>query len=117
RGIVPWSLMWMAWEDLEYGWRLSSGGYRQVIVRDAVFQDNYEYKKAWLGRTVDKPAWRTYYNARNLLLAIRRSRKRPLYYAVVAYRLLLEFGLILMARNNKWERIKRLVTGAVAGLR
>jgi GT2 family glycosyltransferase len=117
QGIVPWSLMWMAWEDLEYGWRLSSSGYRQVIVCDALFQDNYEYKKAWLGRTVDKPAWRTYYNARNLILAIRRSRRRPLYYAVGAYRLLLELGLILMVRSSKWERIKFLFTGTLAGLR
>jgi GT2 family glycosyltransferase len=117
RGIVPWSSMWMAWEDLEYGWRLSSNGYRQVIVCDAVYADNYEYKRAWFGRTVDKPAWRTYYNARNLLLAIRRSRKQPRYYAVGASRLLLEFGLILLARDSKWERIKLLVTGAVAGLR
>lgn len=117
RGIVPWRLMWMAWEDLEYGWRLSSSGYRQVIVCDAVFQDNYEYKKAWLGRTVDKPAWRTHYNARNLILAIRRSRKRPLYCAVGAYRLFLELGLILVVRDSKWERIKSLFTGTMAGLR
>jgi len=117
RGIVPWTSMWMAWEDLEYGWRLSSHGYRQVIVCDAIYPDNYEYKKAWFGRTVNKPAWRTYYNARNLILAIRRSRNQPLYYAVVAYRLLLEFGLILVARDNKWERTKCLWRGAVDGLR
>ena len=116
RGIVPWSLMWMAWEDLEYGWRLSSGENRQVIVCDAVFQDNYEYKKAWLGRTVDKPAWRTYYNARNLILAIRRSRSQALFHAVAAYRLLLEFGLILFPRDSKWRRIKFLLKGVVHGL-
>ncbi len=117
RGILPWSSMWMAWEDLEYGWRLSSFGYRQVIICDAIYPDNYQYKKVWFGRTVDKPAWRTYYNARNLILAIRRSRNHPLYYAVVAYRLLLEFGLILLVRDSKWERIKCLLRGAVDGLR
>jgi GT2 family glycosyltransferase len=109
--------MWMAWEDLEYGWRLFRRGYRQVIVCDAVYQDNYEYKQAWFGRIVNKPAWRTYYNAKNLLLAIRRSRSQPPYYAVAVYRLLLEFGMILMARNNKWERIKFLVAGALDGIR
>jgi GT2 family glycosyltransferase len=117
RGIVPWSTMWMAWEDLEYGWRLSSHGYRQVIVCDAIYPDNYQYKKVWFGRTVNKPAWRTYYNARNLILAIRRSRSQPLYYAVAAYRLLLEFGLILVVRDSKWERTKFLLRGAVDGLR
>jgi GT2 family glycosyltransferase len=117
QGIEPWGLMWMGWEDLEYGWRLASHGYRQVIVCDAIYPDNYEYKKAWFGQTVNKPAWRTYYYARNLILAIRRSRKQPLYYAVAAYRLLLEFGLILVARDFKWERTKFLFRGAVDGLR
>jgi len=117
RGIVPWPSMWMGWEDLEYGWRLSSHGYRQIIVCNAIYPDNYEYKKTWFGKTVDKPAWRTYYYARNLILAIRRSRKQPLYYAVAAYRLLLEFGLILMARDCKWERTKFLFRGALDGLR
>jgi len=117
RGIVPWAAMWMGWEDLEYGWRLAGHGYRQVIVCDAIYLDNYEYKKTWFGKTVDKPAWRTYYQARNLILAIRRSRNQPLYYAVAAYRLLLEFGLILVARNCKGERTKLLFRGAINGLR
>ena len=117
QGIVPWTSMWMGWEDLEYGWRLSSHGYRQVIVCDAIYADNYEYKKAWFGKTVDKPAWRTYHFARNLLLAIRRSRNRPLYYLATAYRLLLECGLILATRNCKWERTKYLFKGTVDGLR
>src|SRR5579863_3762747 len=89
RGILPWSAMWMGWEDLEYGWRLSDYGYRQVIVRDAIYSDNYEYKQTWLAKTIDKPAWRTYYNFRNLILAVRRSRNHPLFYAVVIYRALL----------------------------
>jgi GT2 family glycosyltransferase len=116
-GIKPWGLMWMGWEDLEYGWRLSSHGYRQVVVCNAIYLDNYEYKKAWFGRTVNKPAWRTYYQARNLILAIRRSRNQPLYHAVAAYRLMLEFGLILVGRDSKWERMKALFRGTVDGLR
>jgi len=117
RGIMPWASMWMGWEDLDYGWRLSSHGYRQVIVCNAIYPDNYEYKRVWFGRTVDKPAWRSYYNSRNLILAIRHSRSRPLYYAAGAYRLLLECGLILVARDRKWERTKFLFRGAVDGLR
>lgn len=117
RGVLPWPEMWMAWEDLEYGWRLSAHGYRQVIVCEAIYRDNYEYKKAWFGRTVDKPAWRSYYHARNLLLAIRRSRNRPLYYGVGAYRLLLEFGLTIFARDSKVERLKFLFRGAIDGLK
>jgi GT2 family glycosyltransferase len=109
--------MWMGWEDLEYGWRLSSHGYRQVIVCNAIYHDNSEYKESWCGRTVNKPAWRTYYQARNLLLAIRRSRNQPMYYGVAAYRLVLEAGLILLARDSKIERLKLLFKGAVSGLR
>src|SRR6266581_6027039 len=96
RGVLPWEAMWMAWEDLEYGWRLHDHGYRQVIVCSAVFQDNQEYVKSRLGHVLDKPPWRTYYFSRNLILAIHRSRNRPLFYLVAASRFLLESGLILL---------------------
>jgi GT2 family glycosyltransferase len=117
RGIVPWDIMWMAWEDLEYGWRLSDYGYRQIIVCNAVFRDNYEYTPRWFGRTMNKPAWRTYYYMRNLILAIRRSRNRPLYYMIAAYRFLLECGLIVLAKENKWRRLRLLCAGARDGIR
>lgn len=117
RGIVPWESMWMAWEDLEYGWRLSSHGYRQVIVCDAVFRDNYEYTRRWFGRTIDKPAWRTYYFIRNLILAIRRSRNRPLYYVIAAYRFFLESGLIVLSKEDKWRRLRLLCAGASDGIK
>ena len=117
RGIVPWDTMWMAWEDLEYGWRLSDYGYRQVIVCNAVFRDNYEYTPTWFGRTMNKPAWRTYYYMRNLILAIRRSRNRPLYYVIAAYRFLLECGLIVLSKENKWRRLRLLCAGASDGIR
>jgi GT2 family glycosyltransferase len=117
RGIVPWDIMWMAWEDLEYGWRLSDYGYRQIIVCNAVFRDNYEYTPRWFGRTMNKPAWRTYYYMRNLILAIRRSRNRPLYYVIAAYRFLLECGLIVLAKENKWRRLWLLCAGARDGIR
>jgi GT2 family glycosyltransferase len=115
RGILPWPAMWMGWEDLEYGWRLSDYGYRQVIVRDAIYSDNYEYKQTWLAKTIDKPAWRTYYNFRNLLLAVRRSRNRPLFYAVVLYRILLELALIVLVRDLKLSRLRNMCRGGWDG--
>jgi GT2 family glycosyltransferase len=117
RGIVPWDAMWMAWEDLEYGWRLNAHGYRQVIVCDAVFRDNYEYARLWFGRAMDKPAIRTYYHARNLILAVRRSRNTPMYYLVILYRLALEATVILLGKPAKGERLRLLWSGAVDGLR
>jgi GT2 family glycosyltransferase len=115
RGILPWSAMWMGWEDLEYGWRLSDYGYRQVIVRDAIYCDNYEYKHTWLAKTIDKPSWRTYYNFRNLILAVRRSRSRPLFYAVVLYRILLELAMIALVRDFKFARLRSVCRGIWAG--
>jgi GT2 family glycosyltransferase len=116
-GIVPWEAMWMGWEDLEYGWRLTDHGYRQVIVCDAVLRDDYEYARTWVGWVSDKPAWRSYYHIRNLILAIRHSRNRPFYYAIAACKLFVECGLILLVRKNKWERLHLLFAGAADALR
>jgi GT2 family glycosyltransferase len=115
-GILPWSAMWMGWEDLEYGWRLFDSGYRQVMVCDAIYSDNYEYKQTWLAQTTDKPAWRTYYNFRNLILAVRRSRNRSLFYAVVIYRILMELALIVLVRDFKFARLRSLYRGVFAGV-
>jgi GT2 family glycosyltransferase len=117
RGIVPWDAMWMAWEDLEYGWRLNARGYRQVIVCDAIFRDTEEYSRDWFGRALHKPAFRTYYFGRNLLLAVRRSRNAPIYYLVAFYRLALEAVVILLAKPAKGHRLRLLLAGAIAGLR
>jgi GT2 family glycosyltransferase len=117
KGILPWEAMWMAWEDLEYGWRLFDKGYRQVIVRDAVFRDNNEYARSGLGNITDKPPWRSYYQIRNLILAVRRSRRRPLFYAVTFYRTVLEGLLILLVRSDKRKRLRLLWSGIVDGIK
>jgi GT2 family glycosyltransferase len=117
KGILPWEAMWMAWEDLEYGWRLYDAGYRQVIVRDAVFHDNNEYARSRLGNVTDKPPWRSYYQIRNLILAVRRSRRRLLFYAIAFCRAALECGLILMVRSNKWKRLRLLWFGIIDGIK
>lgn len=117
QGILPWDAMWMAYEDLEYGWRLHDHGYRQVMVCDAVFHDDYEYRATPIGYVIHKPAWRTYYNMRNLILAIRRNRSRPGYYAIAAFRFFLECGVILLLRESKWDRFRMLCAGAMDGLR
>jgi len=117
QGILPWNAMWMAYEDLEYGWRLHDHGYRQVIVCDAVFHDTYEYRPTALGYVINKPTWRTYYNMRNLILAIRHTRNRPLYHATGALRFVMEFWVIVLLRRNKWRRLRMLWAGAIDGIR
>jgi GT2 family glycosyltransferase len=116
-GLLPWDAMWMGWEDLEYGWRLKDHGYEQIIVTSAVFPDNQEYSASAVGNVVRKPAWRAYYNVRNLVLAVKRCRNRPLFHAVVAFRILLEFGLILLVRDDKRQRLRFLVSGVRDGYR
>jgi GT2 family glycosyltransferase len=116
-GILPWAAMWMGWEDLEYGWRLKDHGYEQIIVTGAIFSDNQEYRGTTVGNVVRKPAWRVYYNIRNLVLAIKRSRNRPLYHAVVAFRILLECGLTLLVRDQKRKRLRFLLSGVRDGYR
>jgi GT2 family glycosyltransferase len=107
--------MWMGWEDLEYGWRLFDHGYRQMIVCEAVYRDNYEYQETWVGKTIDKPVSRTFYTFRNLILAIRRSRSRPSFYVVAIYRMLLELMLIVLVRDSKWPRLRNLCKGVWSG--
>jgi hypothetical protein len=116
-GILPWDAMWMGWEDMEYGWRLHDNGYRQVIVCDAVFDDNYEYQRAFVGHVIRKPAWRTYYMTRNLILAVHRNRNRFIYQITTAFRCILECGLILFVRDKKWTRLRLLWAGVIDGLR
>jgi GT2 family glycosyltransferase len=117
RGVLPWAELWMGWEDLEYGWRLADHGFRQVVVRGAVFRDNYEYRHTLFGRVMGKPAWRSYYYARNLVLAVRRSRNRPLYHAVAGYKIMREGALTILSHGSKLERLRLLLSGTIDGWR
>ncbi len=116
-GVLPWAAMWMGWEDLDYGWRLKDHGYEQIIVTGAVFRDNQEYSGTTVGNVICKPAWRAYYNIRNLVLAVRRSRNRSLYHLVIALRCTVEGTLILLVRNDKWKRLRLLLAGVLDGYR
>lgn len=116
-GILPWAAMWMGWEDLDYGWRLKDHGYEQIIVTSAVFRDNQEYSGTMVGKVVRKPTWRAYYNIRNMVLAVKRSRNRPLYHLVIAFRLTLECALTLLVRDDKWKRLRLLLAGVRDGYR
>jgi len=115
KNILPWPAMWMGWEDLDYGWRLKDHGYEQILVTNAVFPDNQEYTVTTMSTIVRKPAWRAYYNIRNLVLAVRRSRNRPMYHAVVAFRLIGECVLTLLFREEKFKRFRLLLAGARDG--
>lgn len=116
-GILPWAAMWMGWEDLEYGWRLKDHGYEQFIVTDAIYCDNQEYDASVVGKVTRKPYWRSYYAARNLILAVSRSRNRPLYHLTVLFRILRECVLTVLVRDLKWKRLRLLFAGVRDGYR
>jgi hypothetical protein len=70
-----------------------------------------------VGNVVRKPAWRVYYNIRNLIIAVKHTRNRPLYHAVVGFRIFLECALILLVREDKGKRLRFLLAGVRDGYR
>jgi GT2 family glycosyltransferase len=80
-GVVPWADLWMAWEDLGYGWALRHHGYEQVIATAAVTRDHYEYvterRLGYEVTVIDKPEWYAYYSMRVFTLtANKRQHER-----------------------------------------
>lgn len=118
-GVLPWEELWHGVEDIDYGWQLEAAGYDQLMVADAIVDDNYEFAPHLSGRVpvylVAKPPWLSYYFSRNLLLASRRSS--PARTAVASARILLEAGVTVAARSHKRERLHNLATGVVDALR
>jgi len=115
RGLTPWSDLWMCWEDLGYGWLLRRNGYRQVVVGTAVADDGYEYVRrgvrgagAWVIR---KPAWYSYYSARNFLLVAQRTGQPLHVRAAVLGRVLFEYVLTPLFRDHKLNRLRYVSAG------
>lgn len=119
QGLLPWADLWMGWEDLGYGWLLHQNGFRQVIVRDAVFEDNYEFES--IGRMAGlsisrKPPWYAYYMTRNLILIGRRLRPAWDVRASFGARIAIEYGSTALLRQEKWQRMGLMTRGVWDGL-
>ncbi len=118
RGVAPWVGLWHGYEDLQYGWALEESGYEQWLLGSVVIDDDYEYREYRVGplafHASDKPAWSTYYQARNLILIARRHDRGEL--AALA-RIALELALVGVVRSEKRERLAHLVRGSIDGLR
>lgn len=112
--------LWLGWEDLALGWSLERAGFTQAVVTTAVLEDDYEYSEHRVGpirkMLSDKPAWYSYYVARNLILAARLTDQDLPMHAAVAARTFLEFGITLVARKDKAKRLELLVRGVVDGV-
>jgi hypothetical protein len=120
-GLHPWADLWMGWEDLGYGLLLHQHGYRQVVLTEAVIEDNYEYRAEALGpmrvRVSDKPLWYTYYRIRNLILVTRRVKAGPAVRCGMALRVVLDFVPTVVLRSNRRKRFGLYLRGFVDGLR
>lgn len=116
-GLLPWDDLWMGWEDMGYGWLLHSKGYKQLVVSDAIVDDNYEFRRRGGVKVSDKPAWYAYYHARNLILVARRNEQPLPFQALVGARVLLEYGLTTALRPQKMLRYRLLTRGLIDGLR
>jgi len=119
KGLVPWADLWMGWEDLGYGWLLTKSGYRQVVVKNAVFDDGYEFQQV-LGGVADrsdKAAWYSYYFSRNLILIARRTRQGLLMCLALGLRILMEGLVSATLRSERARRLRLIGKGLVDGLR
>lgn len=120
-GITAWPDLWMGYEDLVLGWQLQSRGWVQLLCTDVLVTDTYEFQPVRLfGHTVhlaSKPSWYTYYQLRNLLLILRRTRGSAVGWGGILLRALAEVTLTLFYRSQKRERLHLLFKGARDGLR
>lgn len=120
-GLLPWSDLWMGWEDMGYGWLLDKNGWEQCLVPGTEFSDNYEcIDHRFLGRTItitDKPAWYAYYGTRNLILIARRNERPSSELLVVAARVALEVALTATFKSEKGRRLKYIAAGIYDGIR
>lgn len=120
-GVRPYVGVWHGWEDLAWGYVLHDAGYRQIVVREAVFDDEYEYRRVRLGpcsvAITEKPAWMTYYQGRNLVLVATKVRPTARTRGWVGYRIVQEIGVTSLLRDQKARRLGYLARGVVDGLR
>ncbi|MEO8548140.1 MAG: hypothetical protein ABI422_07220 [Sphingomicrobium sp.] len=121
QGAAAWAELWMGWEDLELGWRLRKSGWLQLRSRSVTVVDTYEYRRvSVVGRhffTAAKPAWYSYYQLRNLVLIARRTRFGAVGPGAIVRRMLVDIGLTLFVRPQKFKRLMLLFRGLIDGLR
>lgn len=114
-GINVWPDLWMGWEDLGFGRLLDENNYLQIRCNNAIFIDNYEYRKVRIGPIEffisDKPSWYAYYNTRNLLLVHQRTKTKISEYIIVFLMIFREYLLTILFRDEKIIRLKLLKKG------
>jgi GT2 family glycosyltransferase len=117
QGLAPWDDLWMGYEDLGYGWLLHRHGYRQILALTVQTTDGYEYRQRASLWITAKPSWYAYYYARNFVTVARRTQQPLTAQAAVLIRVLMEFGVTTVLRNEKRKRLEYTARGLIDGVR
>jgi len=113
--------LWMGYEDLAYGIALHHGGWMQLISRDAVLSEIFDYTEFEVfgvtGHRPDKPVWYPFYDLRNLLLIRRRYGGGGITYVTIVHKLIRSASRIALVEDHRLRRMIHLLHGAYHGLR
>ncbi len=119
---LPRADFFIWFDDWEYALRVRHRSRAEVIlVPDALFHHDFGGKErdySFLGRTTrrsDQPPWKTYYEARNQLWTMTRSRRRPREIAVYARTHLNALLSDLLFAPDRWERARLRLKGVLDG--
>lgn len=120
-GIDIFDNLWMGYEDLAYGISLHRGEWHQLMCRDAVLSNAFDYvsrRVLWKRVYVPgKPAWYSYYDIRNLIIIRRRFGPRGVRFTAVCGKLSMSIVRIALLEPGKMMRFGLLCSGIFDGLR
>ncbi len=122
RGILPNKDLWFGWDDYLYGLDLKKNGYDQLVVTNAICEDNYEFEARKLGplnlKLSVKPAWYHYYRTRNLWWIACYKHPSLIRLLRVILRMLGETISIFLGweKENKFLALRYQLTGMMHGI-
>lgn len=120
-GIKVMDSLWMGYEDLAYGLGLWLAGWKQMMCRDAVLSEIFDYRALnFLGRRIhvpDKPAWYQFYDIRNLLLIRRRYGGSGVSLLAISRKFCRSLLRIILLEREKATRLRFLIAGLACGMR
>lgn len=121
QGVRVMEELWMGYEDLAYGIALWLDGWKQVMCRDAILSDIFDYRASSVfGRQLylpDKPAWYQFYDMRNLLLIRKRFGRSGISRTALTRKFFRSLLRIVFLEKQRTTRLHYLLQGALEGIR
>ncbi len=119
-GISVMENLWMGYEDLAYGIGMSLGGWKQLMCREAVLSNVFDYRpESFLGQELhvpDKPTWYAYYDIRNLILIRKKYGAAGVSMRSIFVKFVRSILRIALIDNHKVERFSMLFAGVISGI-